>query len=292
MSFSSDLKNEIISTSAKSSCCRRAFLQGVLSARGKVCDGDVMLSLESLPMAEYTASLIKEAYGKDANIGSSPRGGRCKYLSFASPAARQYLDMLFSDVSVLFREKCQSCRSLYLRGIFFACGRISDPVKQFCLEFSLENRAKYFLDYFESLGLSFKLASRKSETLLYTKNSSQIEDFFAFAELHSAAFEIMNSKIANEFKNNANRIRNFDTVNISKAVSTAAFQCSLFEKLLEKGLLNSLPEELEATARLRLANPDMSMAQLAIHSTPPISKSGINHRMTKLVKLAEELLGK
>ena len=102
----------------------------------------------------------------------------------------------------------------------------------------------------------------------------------------------MNIKIANELKNNANRLRNFDTVNITKAVDAANSQITVIRELYDRNLLGSLPSELEATARLRLENPDMSLAQLAIHSVPPVSKSGITHRLQKIMEFGERLLKK
>ena len=104
--------------------------------------------------------------------------------------------------------------------------------------------------------------------------------------------DVTDIKIANEFMNNANRLRNFDTVNISKAVDAASPQYALIKKLVENDLFNLLPEELQETAKMRLKNPDMSLNQLAIHSIPPISKSGITHRMSKIMKIGKELLTK
>ena len=137
-----------------------------------------------------------------------------------------------------------------------------------------------------------KTITRGKENLLYTKNSNTIEDFFALAELTDATFKIINVKIANGLKNEANRLRNFDTVNISKAVAAADNQFKIINELNKRKLLNSLPEELISTAKMRLENPDMSLSQLALHSTPPISKSGITHRMSRIIRIGEELLKK
>ena len=102
----------------------------------------------------------------------------------------------------------------------------------------------------------------------------------------------MNVKIKNDFMNNANRLRNFDTVNISKAVDAASAQYALIKKLYDNGLMSHLPEELHETARMRLENPDMSLSQLARSSVPTISKSGITHRMQKIMKIGQEVISK
>ena len=92
--------------------------------------------------------------------------------------------------------------------------------------------------------------------------------------------------------NNANRLRNFDTVNILKAVDAAAPQLAVIKELEELELLPLLPDELEDTAKLRLKYPDLSLTQLARISGPPLSKSGITHRMAKIIKLGKELIAK
>lgn len=292
MSFSQDVKAEIISSQYKSACCRRALLNGILSSKANVIDGSVSFNIETAELAGFASTLIKEFFGKDALVAAPAKGGRCKTVTFDSKAARNYLYEINDKEELICAYKCQYCQMAYLRGVFFATGRVSDPAKQFCLEFSLGNRANMFLEMFNEMGLDFKISNRSSEVLLYTKNSSVIEDFFSLAELNNATFAIMNIKIANDLKNNANRLRNFDTVNISKAVDAANAQTTMIKKLHERGLLGSLPDELEQTAKLRLAHPDMSLTQLAIHSVPPISKSGITHRLSKIMKLGEELLKK
>lgn len=292
MSFSSDLKTEITGAIYKSACCRRSLLHGALSAKGMLDGEQIIISVESVAVAEYLATLIKEFFGRDAIISTSLKGGRRRTLAFVSASAEKYITDFITQKTPTSTLKCASCQSAYLRGIYLVSGRMSDPSKQFCLEFSLGNRTLKFLNYFESLGLYMKTTDRITEKLLYTKNSSYIEDFLALSELHSATFEIMNLKISNDFKNNANRLRNFDTVNITKAVDAANAQISAINALKDRGLLSSLPPELEQTAKLRLRHPDMSMAQLANCSVPPVSKSGITHRLAKIMKLAEELTQK
>lgn len=292
MSFSHEVKTEIMTSQYKASCCRRALLNGIISSKADICDGRIVFNLETALLADFACSLIKEQFGKEATVTPPKKGGRCKVISFDSKAARAYLSEFLAGADASATHKCQYCQMAYLRGVFFATGRMTDPQKQFCLEFSLGNRADLFSEAFLELGLDFKISSRATETLLYTKNSSVIEDFFSLAELNNATFAVMNIKIANDLKNNANRLRNFDTVNISKAVEAANAQTKLITELNARGLIGSLPDELAQTARLRLANPDMSLNQLAIHSVPPISKSGITHRLSKIMKLGEELLKK
>ncbi|MBE6536764.1 MAG: DNA-binding protein WhiA [Ruminococcaceae bacterium] len=291
MSFSYEVKETIMKTKYKSPCCRRALFQGILTSKGYTSDTTVYINLENMDMIEYVGGLIKEFFGKDITASSLPTGGRGKRLSFLGKAQAAFLLALDKQKNP-YQKKCPYCTSAFLRGVFFACGRISDPNKQFCLEFSLGNRLELLSEEFDSLGFEFKSVTRKNERILYTKNSAVIEDFFAAAELNDVAYAVMNKKIENEFMNNANRIRNFDTVNISKAVDAANPQYLLIKKLVDNDLFVFLPKELHETAKLRLNNPDMSLSQLAIHSTSHISKSGITHRMARIMKIGKEILSK
>ncbi len=292
MSFSNDLKQSIKNYQYKNACCRKAFLQGVLATKAVINDSKlIVFNIDALDSAKFICAFIKELYAAEGEISSPPRGGRCKQVSFFSRAGSKFINGI-EDTNKFYSEKCSFCKAAFFRGMYFASGRTSDPNKQFCLEFSLGNRIYQFYDFMNSEGFEMKISNRGQENILYSKNSTVIEDFFAAAELHDAAFTVMNVKIANELKNDANRIRNFDTVNISKAVEAASEQYGIIKKLYDNKLLSGLPEELYATARLRLENPDMSLSQLAIHSVPPVSKSGITHRMKKIMKLGEELLQK
>ena len=108
--------------------------------------------------------------------------------------------------------------------------------------------------------------------------------------MNHTAFELMNAKIEREIRNNANRVSNCETNNIDKAVKASVEQIAVIKKLISTGLISYLPDELEMTARLRMENEHLSLAQLASIITPPISKPGLSHRLKKINQLAEELL--
>jgi DNA-binding protein WhiA len=216
-------------------------------------------------------------------------GGRRKILSFNIKSIARYLSDI-EQVGISYPEKCSLCQSYFLKGLFLAAGRVSDPVKQYSLEFSVGSRTAVLVDFFKSLGLAPKISEKKNETLVYFRNSSQLEDFFALANMNQTAFEVMNAKIKGELRNTANRIANCETNNIDRAVSASMSQIALIEELINKGLISLLPDELERTARFRMENKDMSLSQLAGAITPPISKSGLSHRLKKITEMAENIL--
>ena len=289
MSFSQDQKMGIIAQSVKTSCCKRALLQGMLTVRAQTCDGDVHISVDSTDTAIFVKSLIFDVYSKEAKEIVSASGGRRKLIAFSTKSVTKYLNEL-SERGITYPEKCQMCQSYFLRGIFLAAGRVSDPNKQYSLEFSVGSRAALLADFFTSLGLEPKISEKKNETVVYFRNSTLLEDFFALANMNQTAFEVMNAKIEGELRNTANRIANCETNNIDRAISASMSQISLIEELIERGLISLLPDELERTARFRMENKDMSLSQLAGAITPAISKSGLSHRLKKITEMAENIL--
>ena len=106
----------------------------------------------------------------------------------------------------------------------------------------------------------------------------------------SAAFGVINQVIENEYRSAAERRSNCETGNIARAVSASMKQIEVLLELQERNKLSLLPPELYETARMRLENRDMSLTQLASLMSPPISKSGLNHRLTKILELSKQLL--
>ena len=290
MSFSYDLKVEISSQPIKSLCCRKAFLDGIISSKANSIDTLITLNIQNDLFASATGKLITEFYGRVPEIKTPAMGGRCREVSFKSKSAAKYIDLIKNNKEKLFIRKCESCTAAFLKGVFFACGNISDPTKQYLLEFSPENNVDKILTVLEEISVNANSTVRRNKPLLYIKKSSIIEDFFAYTGMNSATFALMNAKIEGELRNSANRIANCETNNIGKAVTASHKQIMVIEELDKAKLLSSLPEDLERTARLRLEYRDLSLSQLAAVSVPAISKSGLSHRMNRIMELAAQLM--
>ena len=289
MSFSSNLKMEIIEQTIKASCCRKAFASALIASKAVVREGLVSINLENDAHAFFAAKFIAEFFGASPTPKRPKAGGRCRVLEFASKSAIRYVNSINSTES-LYNAKCPTCEAAFFKGLFFAAGRISDPAKQYLLEFSPTNCCEKFLRSLSDIGVEARTTQRNGRTDIYIKKSSIIEDFFAFIGLNSAAFAFMNAKIESEFRNNTNRIVNCETNNISKSVTASHKQISVIDELERHNLLSSLPEELEATARLRIKYRDLSLSQLAAVAVPAISKSGLSHRLKKIMEYSETLL--
>ena len=289
MSFSSNQKMRIIAEQYKNSCCRRAILSGILSTKASFCDTKISLSLEKNEFCDFFSKLIYEFYGVEPEVSASKSGGRRKNIAFRSKAGVKYLKSL-EDGGVLFNEKCQGCASAYLKGVFLACGTISDPEKQYSLELTPSYNAEHIYNFLNDSSFFPRFTERKGKKVIYFKKASDIEDFCGFLGLTDAMFEITNTQIEREFLNNTNRVVNCETNNIEKSVSASGKQIEAIRALIEHNLLSSLPDELEYTARLRIQNDGLSLSQLSKLFVPPISKSGLSHRLSKIIEIADQLL--
>ena len=289
MSFSSEQKDEIMAQPIKSLCCKRAFLCGVLTSRAELTGEGVRISLATRKLADEIGQVVRDVFTKQTEITTLAGGGRGYSLSFRSPSAERMLAS-FIDGGEFFTEKCKLCHSYFLRGIFIASGRITDPTKQYMLEFAVKNSTERFMELFAELGIDPRLSQKPKERVIYFRNSSAIEDFLALAAVNNTIFALMNAKIQGEIRNNVNRISNCETNNINKAVLASSGQIAVIHELVKTGLISQLPDELQKTAMLRMEHSDLSLSQLAAIITPYISKPGLSHRLKRITELGKELL--
>lgn len=290
MSYSRDLKRQLAEREVKKKCCRRALLYGMLAVRGVWEDGKASLTLEGESVAPLAAELCR-SLGWETRIKPVPsRFPRAK-VTFASEVVERYLAC---GVLALPEEtaQCPQCMVHFLRGIFLAAGRISDFKKLYRLEFSVKEKTEALLTLLSEEARPPKLTLRRGEKILYYKTNSDICDFMAVIGAETAAFDLINDSIEAGYRNAANRRANCETRNIERAVEASMRFVHIYRRLVEADKLSLLPEELQETARLRAENPTVSLALLGARHSPPITKSGMNHRLEKILKLAEEILKK
>ena len=186
--------------------------------------------------------------------------------------------------------RCEGCRQVFFRRMFIIFGSVTDPMKSYHLDFafSTEGEAELMVSLLRENGFEFGKSRRAGRHIVYTKNSTVIEDFLVFIGAQSSAFDVMNSKMVHEIRNDANRQVNCDTANIGKQLEAAKTYVDAVRYLEESGKLDSLPDDLRTTARLRLENEQASLAELGRMMIPEVSKSGVKHRMKRILSAAEE----
>jgi len=240
-----------------------------------------------------TESYSKTA--KDALIDSTEKRKKC--------CARMLSDMLLLSENESAEDraekiamapghfKCASCFSHFLKGIFVNFGNVTNPEKAYHLELSFKSEAERDAvgAILEDNDMPMKTIKRKNRYILYIKDSTLIEDFFAVIGANRLAFDLMNSKIVREVRGDANRQMNCDMANIKKTLSAAGKHIEIIGEMKRSGAIIRLPHELRETAELRFENTQASMADLGLLHNPPISKSGVKHRLDKIVDFYEEI---
>lgn len=179
----------------------------------------------------------------------------------------------------------------YIRGAFLGGGSVTNPEKNYHLEFVThsEEYAQDLCELINSCGLNSKVIQRKNSFIVYIKEGEQIVDILNIMGAHSCLLELENIRIMKEMRNNVNRLVNCETANLSKTVNAAVRQVESIKIIQSKIGLKRLPQNLREIAELRLEYPDESLKELGEMLDPPVGKSGVNHRLRKIEKIAEEL---
>lgn len=288
MSFADRVKTELSGQVPRNACCRRAVGAGVATGSPAGGEGAFRLTLPDAECGDFAKRMLSARFGRDIEVTSrSGRGGRVT-LEFSPPAA-----FSFAEPGKIREEfKCSGCEAAFLRGLFIASASISDPrASSYHAEFVLPDprAAGAVYELLLSSGIAPKLIGRRRGTGLYFKDSEKIEELLVRIGAKSAAFEMINCKIERTIRNDENRATNCVTQNIERTVSASRRQVEDILKLTETGRLEGLSYDVRVTAKLRLENPEASLSELAALHKPPISKSGLNHRLEKIAAEAEKI---
>lgn len=227
--------------------------------------------------------LTKEELEK--NRSEKPCCKRAEGMGKRLFAANSELDRKIDQT--LIRKEC--CRRSFMRGIFLSCGSVSDPQKNYNLELVTPTSVlcQQLKELLNKEGFPFKTVMRKSKCVLYLKNSEAISDFLMYMGAYQSQMELINIKIEKEIRNDFNRAANSETANLEKTINAAVAQIQAIETIQKTIGLENLPEELKEIALLRLKYKDLSLSELGARLKKPLSKSGVNHRLKKLMKLIE-----
>lgn len=302
MSFSSDTKNEIAMLPITEDCCAKAELLAVICFCGRLRADGLVMATENPKVAKRVYKLLKFAFGITAAV--DVRHAPLCQVRLANEAdvlitlhgvgllpdgaGLQSLVRFHVEADKLTRT---CCKKSFLRGAFLTAGSLIHPEKHYHLEFVTHHYvlSRDFEEILRALDFSPKTIVRKSNYVLYFKNSEEIADLLAAIGAHRTLMEYHNVRIVKEVRNNVNRQVNCETANVEKTVSASMRQTESIKKLEEKGILNTLPQNLQDIAYLRLDNPELSLTELGQLVRPPISKSGVNHRLRKIAEIAEKM---
>ena len=299
MAFSSNVKLEIAGTAPNKSCCRKAMAYGMLEYGHAFGAREISLQTELAPVADIYATLVPDVCQVSAPTRDTLRRRTTLHtVSFPNPAQREAVLETFghakNEISVRLNRAnldCEDCARAYLRGAFMVCGAVSNPEHDYHLEFSVPyyNLSRNLLALLREMNFPAKSVSRNGSYVIYLKESEQIEDCLTFLGAPRGALELMNIKMIKSIRNRTNRRINCENANIDKTVAAAGIQVEALRRIEEQGGLQMLPADLQELARLRLENPDMSLRELGAAMQPPLSRSGVNHRLQRILAFAQTL---
>lgn len=309
LTFSQKVKNEIIeSTNKLLPCCMLSFLSAVsFASEISITSGGVGFCLNSanLPFVKFVAGICNKLYGFTGDIlAESGSNGRVNYsLTVTHTQLLFDCGLLYRDgqgltqiapyaADYLLEQDC--CKKSFIVATFLADGnvvvpKIENSTTGYKLEFSLSTKAQsdLLLSLLSHFGFAFKFLERKSSFSVYIQESDAVCDMLIFLGASESMLSLENVKVELAMRSQANRQANCVMANIDKSVAAAQQQITAIKLLIEKGKMNFIDEKLQEMANARMENPDAIMAELA--DILKISKSGANHRMRKLLSLAEEL---
>lgn len=305
MSFSQDVKNELCHLPLQKTCCMKAELAGLLSFCGKMVteQGRAALRLrtENAAVARRLYSLLKQLYRIRLDIVPGKHTGGATAFTMKLTDENHLNQILgrlglmqgrlvrFGIDPFLVQEEC--CARSYLRGAFLGGGSVSSPERSYHFEIETHyyGLSGALMALMTDMEIPVGTVVRKSSYVTYIKDSEVIGDVLALMGATDSMMELLNVKIVKDVKNTVNRRVNCETANLTKTANAAVQQIRCIEKIFEKEGKSALPDGLRELAELRLENPEASLAELGEMLTPPISKSGVNHRLKKLMRMAEEL---
>lgn len=297
MSFSSDIKKELCDVRELSPQQAEAMLYGIMYA-SRMDEGRPLIQTENIDLMNAAAELLRAVFPnvRTGIVRLVKNSGSLYTLKIRS--GWEDIAERFGYFSSISREAVSGGdeeSGAFLRGVFVSCGSVTDPNKEYHLELVLpeNDRTPALLDFIAEHGMSLKETARggarSKKTVLYAKESELIEDCLTYIGAANHSMEIMQVKIVKDFRNRVNRSVNCENANLDKTVAASNKSTADIEYIFSTMGADWLSPDLRETARLRVENPEMSLSELCGMFPEKISRSGLNHRLKKLSKLAEEL---
>lgn len=311
MSFSAEVKQELVGSRLEKSCCMLSELNALtqscasmtLHGGGRV---SIAYTTENVSVAKRIFILLK----KRLEINATPHfsktmrfgGRRICIIRLTQEDTRKLmlsLHMLHeSEEGDVFRgiprraltRKC--CQRAFLRGIFLGEGSVSAPEHStYHLEFvcSSDSRAEAIGQILTRCEIDYSISMRRGTYVVYLKQSGQISTLLSTMGAVRAMMHYENVLAQRSLHESVTRTTNCDHNNMVRQLTAAQRQVTVIREISLKHSLTILPPQLQSVARLRLENPDASLEQLGEMLQPPVGKSGVNHRMRKIMEFAKTL---
>lgn len=311
MSFSSDVKEEMLKHNDNARHCQIAELAAIIKSFGHI-EGikgreALVISIDRKALYRKCFTLLRKTYSIEdvseiGHVNENADSGKSeividngKYIHEilsgikAIDSKGNFLGFRGAADPVLIKNAC--CRQAYLRGTFECIGSMNDPNKGYHLEMVCDTmeRAEQIVEILNSFEIDAKIVCRKKYFVVYIKEGSAVVDFLGICGAHVSLMNLESLRVMKEIGNTINRRVNCETANIAR---TAAAYNRLVEdiNLIKKVYgFDNLPDNLREMAEARLEYPEATLKELGEMLDPPASKSCVNHRLRKLSEIAEDL---
>lgn len=311
MSFSGNVKEELLAHIGSARHCRIAELAAIIAFEGEICRDPsggsyLRVSSENESIIRKCFTILTKTFRIEGEVSIDERSGK-KNNRFTIDVRNQEeavkilqaVKLLSVDLRpvpvgglvnpMVVQKNC--CKRAFLRGAFLCAGSISDPEKFYHFEIvcTTEGKAKQMQELIQSFDIDAKIVKRKRYDVVYVKEGAQIVELLGLMGAGVSLMNLENVRIFKGVRNNVNRKVNCETANINKTVNAAVKQMDDIIYIRDTVGLHRLPEILEETAMVRLEHPQASLKELGALLSTPVGKSGVNHRLRKISSIAEQL---
>lgn len=295
MSFSGEVKEELnrLSNLANKEIVKYEFLGYLMTNHIAIEKNRMKFSTENEYNINRFSKLLNNLQLTKYEIQMT---GKTFKITTQVPKLEEIQDNLNLDLEMIKRkmEKQEILQKALVRGSFLGSGSISNPKQSYHLEvlFSQKAYADFILEQLQAYQIIFKQVVKNQSEGIYAKDGEEISKFLAFIGANHSVLQFEEIRVYREIRNNVNRKVNCETANLNKTVESALKQIEAIQLLEKKGKLEELSEGLKEIAKLRILHPEASLIELGNMLKIPIGKSGVNHRLKAIEKIAAEIIEK
>ena len=299
-----NLQQDILGGISTTSCCSNAFLSAVISVTKDEIDENKLVVACPDFLHEKFCTILRNFYS-DLNIRFSKEG-----IVITGASLMELLSELdiayFNNGQLELSNPCnetmlasECCRITYLKGVFLCVGKIyynSDSsgnsqgysAELVFKDYQLVDDVKALCKF---LGINLKSTKRGNNVVLYSKDSQVLVEFLVKMGAMNEAFELQNSLVMREMRNDANRKGNCFDANLNKTINASVEQVLAIDYIINHYGLEYLELSLQAVALLRIANPEAPLSELQKLYPQPITRAGLKYKLDKIISIYKDLKG-
>lgn len=283
MSFSSDIKEKLCAVEFNGDAEIMSEIAGAFRISGVTENQEIRFSASGEAYAKRLSQNIEKLYNTKVDI--SRKGNNFLVTVRDNKVIGEILSELLEEE---FLEG-ESCENAFLRGAFLSGGSVSDPEKSWHIEFDTHyiEEAEFICELLEARDVRCGISERKGRFVVYSKDCDSIATILGSIGAGADALQLFEIQVERRMRNDINRRINFESANLDKSIKAASKHIHAVKLLKAAGKWEDLPDVLKEIGEMRVENPDVSLKQLGEMLDEPIGKSGVNHRLNRLLEAAE-----